>query len=346
MFDAPSRLASLGTAVVAKCIGKYELDKVVGRGGLGVVYRAVDRRSGEEVALKLLRPPGDDNVVLRRLAREFHALRSLQHRNIVRVIDAGQTDDAVPYIAMELVRGLPLRGYLDVSTDEREWWLPLGSAESPSSDSVDARLAWLSADTEPDSIPPAARKKARRAPEPLSARERARLNHPERLRRLCDVLGQLCDGLAFIHARKLVHRDIKPANVIVCDDGCVKLVDFGLVKPTSDDGMTAAGRVVGTYQYMSPEQAKGEDVDGRSDLYAVGGVLYEMIAGRPPISSESPTGLLHAIVHESPVDPRVHNPDVPPALAQLAMRLLEKNPAHRLQSAAEVARALRDSTPL
>lgn len=339
------------TGTVDKCIGRYRLDKVVGRGGLGVVYRAVDTRSGKEVALKLMSRPIEDETVARRLNREFRALSMLQHKNIVRVLDAGHTDDDVPFLAMELVHGLPLRGYLDVSTDNSEW--SPKPPPAPEDSSIDRTLSvshpsadplsWLSHDAEePDSLAPMARRCGTAIAAPLTPEELERLNDPVRVARLRDVLAQLCDGLAFIHERALVHRDVKPSNVLVSDDGCAKLVDFGLVKLTTSSGnTTATGRVVGTYRYMSPEQARGESVDGRSDLYAVGSVLYEMIAGRPAFAQAGPSQLLHAIVSSPPPAPETYNPHVDPTLAGIASRLLRKDPAERFQSAQEVAQRLR-----
>lgn len=337
-----------------KRVGHYRLDKVVGRGGLGVVYRAIDLRTGGEVALKLLNRPAADATAARRMAREFRALRMLDHRNIVRVIDVGTHED-VPYLVMELVNGLPLRGYLDVSTDNARWAPRPPPPPGDDSVSLDRTFSvsqpgplptsWLGDDEEPDSVPPVLRRGADVAC-PLSPDECARLNQPARVDRLRDVLAQLCDGLAFIHARALVHRDVKPTNVLVSDDGFAKLVDFGLVKLTNGTGnTTATGHVVGTYRYMSPEQARSEPVDGRSDLYALGSVLYEMIAGRPAFAQNSPTELLRAIVHTPPPAPQVVNPKADPTLSHIAMKLLQKDAADRYQTAQEVAQRLRAAGP-
>ena len=118
----------------------------------------------------------------------------------------------------------------------------------------------------------------------LTGEEQVEQNHPDRLVALCEALAQVCDGLSFIHLRGLLHRDVKPSNILVTPLRKAILVDFGLAKRFSDDQITDHGRVVGTYRYMSPEQARGEALDRRSDLYALGATLYDLLAGRPPFT--------------------------------------------------------------
>jgi serine/threonine protein kinase len=167
------------------------------------------------------------------------------------------------------------------------------------------------------------------------------VNAAPRLVALCDVLAQVCDGLGEIHARGLVHRDVKPGNVIVDGARRAVVVDFGLVQRMTDEMVSDAGRVVGTYRYMSPEQARGERVDGRADLYSVGTMLYELIAARPPFPQSDNMALLDAVVGEMPTDLPSINPGAPHALSALAHRLLSKSPMTRPQTAAEVAFTLR-----
>lgn len=348
-----------------KRVGPYTLIRLVGRGGLGVVYHAVDTRSGTSVALKLLNRPAEDTVAARRLGREFRALRDLEHRNIVRVLDAGAHEE-IPYLVMEFVDGLPLRSWLDASYDDPDWAprpppaprdesvsvsLPGAPSEPPpvpaaggSISHSDSMPGWSAGD-EPDSVPGHLRVRpeqgAAPVPELLPVAVRAGLNRPLRIGKLRDVIAQLADGLAFIHARGLVHRDLKPSNILVADGGCAKLVDFGLVKVSGSGSTTATGHVVGTYRYMSPEQARSGQVDGRSDLYGLGSVLYEMLCGHPPFMQQQTAALLGAIVHQLPPPPQLLNPEVDPGLARIAVRLLLKNPDDRFQSAEEVARRLR-----
>jgi serine/threonine protein kinase len=328
------------------------LKRVVGRGGLGVVYEAF--ADGERVALKLLNQPADD-IASRRLAREYKELSAVDHRNIVRVLDSGVHEEQ-PYLVMEFVDGSPLRRYLDFHQDDPAY-APRPPPPPPDdsvsvthggtsvSQSGSVALAWLESDPEPDSLTPLPRPAptaVTESPLPLTPAQLARINRPSRIVRLRDVMAQVCDGLAFIHARGLVHRDVKPSNVLVDDDSVAKVVDFGLVKSTLSSGnTTGVGHVVGTYRYMSPEQARGARVDGRSDLYAVGGILYEMLCGRPPFTHEQTPNLLHAIVFESPVSILSLNPEADVTLAGIAERLLNKSPGSRLASAIDVARRLR-----
>lgn len=335
-------------------MGPYRLGRCVGRGGLGVVYHAVDERSGRVVAVKVLTQPAADTVAARRLAREFRALSEIEHRNIVRVLDAGVHED-YPFLVMEFVDGLSLRAYLDVSHRDDPDYAP-HPPPAPRDESISVTGgwgdeavggSWLLDNDEPDSAPPHRRPLASgdgSAPPitVLAPAARVELNNPGRVLRLRDVMAQLCDGLAFIHARGLVHRDLKPSNILVEEGGCAKLVDFGLVKLRSSTGdTTAAGHLVGTYRYMAPEQARGEAVDGRSDLFALGGVLYEMLAGHPPFSQQQPAELLQAIVHHPSPTIEASNPEADPALSAIAMRLLSKDPDGRFQTAEEVARRLR-----
>src|SRR5439155_13163554 len=174
----------------------------------------------------------------------------------------------------------------------------------------------------------------------LTEDEQAENNQPLRLSALCETLAQVCDGLAFIHGRGLLHRDIKPGNILVTGGHRAILVDFGLSKRLQDDPITDHGRVVGTYRYMSPEQARGENLDRRSDLYALGVTLYELLAGRPPFTHSNQMELLEAIIHKDPPALARINPSAPALLCGLAERLLAKNPGERPAHATEVALSL------
>jgi serine/threonine protein kinase len=287
------------------------------------------------VALKLL-PPGSDPAAAARLQREFGALRSLRHPNIVRALDAG-IEDGIAWLSMEFVEGMPLREWLTVAT-------PLEpDAREAASEGVDLDVLF----DEPDSGALLAAARARRLMHAtdldvaLSGDEQAEQNRPERLYALCESAAQICDGLSFIHARGLVHRDLKPRNIVVTPAHRAILVDFGLVATLHDERVTDPGRAVGTYRYMSPEQARGEAVDARSDLYSLGATLYELVTGRPPFAENNQLRLLEAIVSQAPVPVARVNPGAPATLASLCDRLLAKEPADRPDSAADVAFALR-----
>jgi pimeloyl-ACP methyl ester carboxylesterase/tetratricopeptide (TPR) repeat protein len=152
---------------------------------------------------------------------------------------------------------------------------------------------------------------------------------------------QIAEGLAHAHAAGVVHRDIKPANIVVTSGDRVKILDFGVAKVAQADGdLTRTGAVLGTVAYMSPEQSRGEPVDQRTDLWALGVVLYEMITGRSPFSADTLEGQFYAVQWRHPEDVTAQRPDVPPALAIVVRRLLEKQPAHRYQDAHALATTL------
>jgi serine/threonine protein kinase len=318
--------------------GPFRIERQVGRGGLGAVYRAVDCRTGDTVALKLL-PPGPDPSATRRLRREFDSLRHLDHPNIVRVLDFGDVD-GIPWLSMQFVDGLALREWLAVAGRPR-LLEPEPDADAPEGVDLDVLFE------EPDSGALLAAARARRflietgLEAMLTAEEQVEQNNPDRLHALCEALAQVCDGLSFVHSRGLLHRDVKPGNVLVGQDRRVTLVDFGLAKSMTDAEITDHGHVVGTYRYMPPEQARGEALDRRSDLYALGVTLYELLAGRPPFPHRNQLELLEAILYQEPPEIARINPGAPAPLARLAERLLQKRAEERPQSAVEVALLLR-----
>ncbi|HEY0840913.1 MAG TPA: serine/threonine-protein kinase [Vulgatibacter sp.] len=368
-----------------RLVGPYRIRSTLGKGGIGTVFRASDRRTGEEVALKLLSSgTALEPVAAKRMAREFETLARLAHPNVVRVFDAG-VHQGYPYLVMELVEGLDLRSHLSLSDEpraiapstpartgdpgedegsgrhfdveallgepdtgfvDRSELSDAGRAledyarrnDEPDTDdwaitgsgSEDGPLLWPAFESFDDSEEP---------PRPLlSATPRTReLNRPERIGRLKDALLQVCEALGYIHAHGLVHRDLKPSNIMVDDDRHVRLMDFGLAKFLAEDStVTARGRVVGTYRYMAPEQALGETLDGRADLYSLGVVIYELLAGRPPFDARTPVELWQQILEGEPPSLYTYNPHADEELARIAHKLLRKDPDDRFQTAEEI----------
>ncbi len=155
------------------------------------------------------------------------------------------------------------------------------------------------------------------------------------------LAAQAAEGLAHAHGEGVVHRDIKPANLLVTPGGTLKILDFGLAKQAAQSVLTQTGSTLGTVAYMSPEQARGEPLDARADLWALGAVLYEMVTGRPPFPGEYPQAVIYAILNEAPQPPELLRPDLPHALGRILARALDKNPARRYGGAVEMAAALR-----
>jgi serine/threonine-protein kinase len=262
-------------------IGDYDVQAVLGRGGIGVVYRGTDRVLGRDVAIKVLRSDLADHESMReRFLREARSAASLRHDNVVAIYGVGDHAEQ-PYLVMEYVPGGSLADRL----------LRKGK---------------------------------------LSCAEIVRLGI------------EVASGLAAAHSKGIVHRDIKPGNVLWdVESGRYKLTDFGLAKALDDVSLTRSGILVGTPEYLSPEQAEGRAVDGRSDLFSLGVMLYAAFLGASPFHADSTVGVLHRVRTYSPPGLRQAHPDCPAELAQIIDRLLAKNPDRRYQSAAEVVAELR-----
>ncbi len=261
--------------------GRYELDGIVGRGGMAEVFRARDIRLDRIVGVKTLRDDlARDQTFQARFRREAQSAASLNHPSIVAVYDTGEDmvgPTPVPYIVMEFVDGRTLR---DLLRDDR-------------------RLL------------------------------------PERAAEITDGVLRALD---YSHRNGIVHRDIKPGNVMLTRSGDVKVMDFGIARAVSDSQMTMTqtAQVIGTAQYLSPEQARGERVDARSDLYSTGCLLYELLTGRPPFTGDSPVAIAYQHVKEDPVPPSQVDPEVPPWADAIVLKAMEKDPADRYQSAGEM----------
>ena len=257
-------------------IGRYEVERLIGSGGMGVVFKAFDTELNRPVAVKVLAPYlAGSGAARKRFAREARAAAAVVHEHVVAIHNV-ETDGESPFLVMQFVAGESLQQRID-----REG--------------------------------------------PLE---------------LCEILRiamQTAAGLAAAHAQGLVHRDVKPSNILL-EQGIERalLTDFGLARASDDASLTHTGYHPGTPQYMSPEQARGEAVDARSDLFSLGSVIYAMCTGRPPFRAETSYGILRRITDNEPRAIREVNPAIPEWLEGVVARLLAKSPNDRFDSAEEV----------
>lgn len=256
---------------------RYEVKEVLGVGGMGMVFKAIDSELGELIAIKTLKQSilSEDSSALERFKSEIRLARKISHRNVVRTHDLGEFS-GVYYITMEYVEGKSLKDLI-----------------------------------------------ATRGRLPVAA--------------TLTVAKQLCRALEVAHEQGVIHRDIKPQNMVVEPDGVLKVMDFGIARLAKQSaGVTQQGMVVGTPEYMAPEQLMGSDIDVRADIYAAGCVIYECLTGRTPFTADNMAVLITKLLEENPIPPRVVNSEVPQALSDLVMRTLSKKAAERPQTAIEL----------
>jgi serine/threonine protein kinase len=227
------------TAPNIKRIGKYEVIDLLGRGGMGLVYRAFDRQLNREVAIKTLTEGfTGDQEMLKRFYQEAAKTGALKHQNIVTVYDLGE-QDGFPYIVMEYLSGDPLDRLIQSGKSQ-----------------------------------------------PLAFKLK--------------IVEQVCYALGYAHRNDVIHRDVKPANVIVQSDGVVKLLDFGIARQEKTDGhLTRTGHVIGTLQYMAPERLRNAAFDGRSDIFSVGVMMYQLLTGQLPFTGDY--SIVQKILTEKPL---------------------------------------------
>jgi len=320
-------------------IGEFRILRPVGRGGMGVVYEAVQESLGRHVALKLL--PAEalaDPKRLERFRREAKAAARLHHTNIVPVFGTGEADGR-HYYAMQFIDGHPLDAVIDEV--RRLKMKSAGAAGRPVSEVAQALLTGAFVPTGPDEAQaaPAAPGAALPASVPavsgsLSDGGRHYWDEVARLG------AQAADALAYAHAQGILHRDVKPANLLLDLRGTLWVTDFGLAKATDADDLTHAGDVVGTLRYLAPERFDGQG-DHRADLYALGLTLYELLTLQPAFTADNRAKLVERVLEASPPRPRSVNPSIPRDLETIVLKATARDPAMRYASARELAEDLR-----
>jgi serine/threonine protein kinase/tetratricopeptide (TPR) repeat protein len=255
--------------------GRYEIQKLLGMGGMGAVYKAHDLEVDRTVGLKVIRPDLAGNpAILARFKQELVLARQVTHRNIIRIYDLNEAD-GVKFITMEFIEGEDLRTIL---TQERK-------------------------------LPP---------------------------KEAVNIMRQSCSGLQAAHAEAVIHRDLKPSNIMQDASGRVVIMDFGLAKTVQSNGMTQTGMMIGTMEYMSPEQAMGSELDARSDLFTMGLIFYELLTGNIPFRAESAIASLVKRTQERAVPLSEVDPTIPPALSLIASKCLERDPKARYNTVQEL----------
>lgn len=273
--EATKEKLSVGSVIA----GKYQIIQKLGKGGMGVVYKAKDAKLKRMVALKFLPSEltlgaeGEDRFI-----REARAAAALDHTNICTVYEVDEFEGR-SYIAMAYIEGKSLKSRL--------------------------------------------------------------MSGPFGLPQALNIAVQVAEGLREAHDKGIVHRDIKPANIMLTEKGQAKIVDFGLAKLAGQAGVTKTGSTVGTVAFMSPEQARGEDLDCRTDLWSFGVVLYEMLTGELPFTGENEAAVIYSILNEEPKAIQHFRPDVPDHITAVVSLLLQKDPHHRIPTAKEIIKRLK-----
>ena len=259
--------------------GRYEILNLIGRGGMGAVYKARDTELDRTVALKLIRPEFAKNPeILRRFKQELILARQVTHKNVIRIFDLGQSD-GIKFITMDFVEGQDLRQLL--------------------------------------------LEKGKLAPDQAAR-----------------IMLQICRALDAAHSEAVIHRDLKPQNIMLDANGRVYVMDFGIARSAYLPGMTQTGALIGTPEYMSPEQGRGEKLTERSDIFSLGIIFYELLTGKSPYYSDTPLATLWKRMTEKAPPPVVVDPTLPQALSDIVAKALEIEPKNRFATAREMAQQL------
>jgi hypothetical protein len=295
-------------------ISDYRVVDVLGRGGMGVVYEAVHASTGATAAVKTVRVATEST--LESIRREIQTLRELRHPGVVAIREDGVAE-GVPWYAMDLLRGRTLRD------DFRAWFPELVPVDATTRDLLKpGRLRADAVAGDSTSTPPYS------------------------IAHVATVFRNLCEPLTYVHGQGVIHRDLSPGNIFLTGADEVVLFDFGLAAQFRTDSARAvleiSGHTRGTAHYMSPEQARGEVVDARADVYALGCILYEALTGRPPFLGDSSLTVLMRHIEDIPERPSQHAPAVPAALDELVMRMLAKAPRDRIGYVEDVAAILEE----
>ncbi len=255
--------------------GRYEIIEELGKGGMGRVYRVEDKKTKEEIALKLIKPEiATDKKTIERFRNELTTARKIRHKNVCGMFDLGE-EKGLHFITMEYISGQDLKGLIKQSA-------------------------------------------------PLS------------VVRTIMVAKQICEGLIEAHKLGIVHRDLKPSNIMIDKEGDIKIMDFGIARYLKGKGITGAGVMIGTPEYMSPEQVEAKEVDQRSDIYSLGIILYEMTTGKLPFEADTPFAVGVKQKSEEPENPKDINPQIPEDLSRVILKCLNKDKGNRYQNAGEV----------
>ncbi len=326
-------------------VGDFRIIRLVGRGGMGAVYEAVQESLGRHVALKLL--PTDslaDQARLERFRREARAAAQLHHTNIVPVFGVGEADGRHFY-AMQFISGHPLDAVID-EVRQLKGKSAVGGQRAVSEVAV-ALMTGTLANAMADHPLPALTGND----QPGHANGSENASNPTLLGSLSDggrhywtaiarLGSQVADALSYAHAQGVLHRDIKPANLLLDLHGTVWVADFGLAKSNDSDNLTQTGDVVGTLRYLAPERFDGAG-DHRADIYAIGLTLYELLTLRPAFQAETRAKLVEQVLAANPPMPRSIDPNIPRDLETVVLKAIARDPLMRYQSAAALAEDLR-----